>query len=292
MDFQYLKDKIYRDTQPKRINGKKMNGSSLARFIMEIVNSINSNAIPNINNSWDKVVTDDIIAYKDKALNYFRELIRKYNDNNDIRIKHNSIPEEKDILMKYLLNAKLESIMKFNKILIVNSDIEINKNYKEVFKENKTLLEKEIEKIMNRTLNDNNEKSSNFNGRIIRENYRDIERKINDDAYNLKNFGDIGDDINSMNINYLEESKGISKGNVYSNFFAKNVNKNVYEYINKLHNEEFNKKIRNMDFQIKTLEEEIEDMETENNRIEDNFKNKIDYVIRIFNLFNFFKIFS
>jgi hypothetical protein len=82
-----------------------------------------------------------------------------------------------------------------------------------------------------------------------------------------------------MNKKYFEESKGVSKVDNYCSFLSKNINKNIYEYINKILNEDFNKKIRNMDFQIKTLEEEIEDLETENKRIEDNIENKLDYVI-------------
>ena len=173
MDFQYLKDKIYKDTQPKRINGKKMNGNSLSRFIMEIVNSINNNAIPNINNSWDKVVMDDIVTYKNKAFTYFKEALKKFNDTNRIKGDNNNL-KEKEEMNKYLFDQKLESIMKFNKILYINPDIEINKSYKEIFNENKEILNKEIDKLFNRTINENDEKCANFNARIIRENYRDV----------------------------------------------------------------------------------------------------------------------
>jgi hypothetical protein len=173
MDFQYLKDKIYKDTQPKRINGKKMNGSTLSRFIVEIVNSINSNAIPNINNSWDKVVKDDIVSYKNKALNFFKESIKKYNESNKIKGDNNNL-NEKEFLLKFLLDKKLESNIKYNKILLVNSDIQINKSYKDFFKENEEILNTEIDKVMKKLINENDEKSLNLNGRIIRENYRDV----------------------------------------------------------------------------------------------------------------------
>lgn len=170
MDFQYLKDKIYKDTQPKRINGKKMNGKILAGFIMEIVGSINSNAIPNINNSWDKVVMDDIINYKNKALNSFKNAVKKLTDSNN----NNNNLKEKENLIKFLLGNKLDSMVLFNKILIVNSDIDKNKSYKESYLENKKILQKEIDKIIERLVSENDEKCGNFNGRIIRENYREV----------------------------------------------------------------------------------------------------------------------
>lgn len=81
-----------------------------------------------------------------------------------------------------------------------------------------------------------------------------------------------------MDSKYLEESKGLNKASVYTGFLSKNINKNIYEYINKIFNEDVNQKIRKMDFQINSLQEEIEDYETENNRTEDNLKNKLDYV--------------
>ena len=83
-----------------------------------------------------------------------------------------------------------------------------------------------------------------------------------------------------MNKIYLEESKGTTKVDNYCSFLIKNVNKNIYDYMNKILNEDFNKKIRNMDFQMKILEEEIEDLDTENKRLEDNIENKLDYVIK------------
>lgn len=90
-----------------------------------------------------------------------------------------------------------------------------------------------------------------------------------------------------MNTKYLNESKGITKISNFSTFLTKNVNKNIYENINKIINDEFNKKIRNIDFKLNEKKEEIEDLEIENTRMEDNFKNKLDYVFHIVLLFYF-----
>lgn len=173
MEFKYLKDKIYKETQPKRINGKKMNGSALAQFIMEIVTAINSGVIPNINNSWDKVVMDDIVSYKNKSLNAFKENLKKLNDSDRIRSEENRLKEKED-LFKYLYDFKLDAEMKFNKLLYVNQDILVNSAYADCFMKNKQSLESDIDKILQKAVNENNEKCDNFCNKVLRENYKEV----------------------------------------------------------------------------------------------------------------------
>jgi len=173
MEFKYLKDKIYKETQPKRINGKKMNGSALANFIMEIVTSINSGVIPNINNSWDKVVMDDIISFKNKALNAFKENLKKLNDSEKVKSEENKLKEKEDLL-KNLLAFKLDAEMKLNKLLSVNQDILVNKTYADCFFKNREILQIEIDKILQKTVNENNNGCDNFCNKILRENYKDV----------------------------------------------------------------------------------------------------------------------
>lgn len=173
MEFKYLKDKIYKETQPKRINGKKFNGSSLAQFIIEIVNSINSGVIPNINNSWDKVVMDDINNYKEKSLFGFKESIKKMLDADRIKSEENRL-KEKDELMKCLYDFKLEAEMKYKKLLNINQEILITRNYFDCFTRNGQVLETETEKIIQKTLMDNSDKCDLYCNKILRENYKDV----------------------------------------------------------------------------------------------------------------------
>jgi hypothetical protein len=173
MEFKYLKDKIYKETQPKRINGKKMNGSALAQFIIEIVTAINSGVIPNINNSWDKVVMDDIVSYKNKSVNLFKENLKKLNDSDRIKSEENRLREKED-LFKFLYDFKLDAEMKFNKLLYVNQDILMNQSYSECFMKNKQSLESEIEKLLQKAVSENNEKCENYCNKVLRENYKDV----------------------------------------------------------------------------------------------------------------------
>jgi len=52
MEFRKLKDIIFKEAQPKKINGKRLNGPSLAKFMEVIIDSINKGAIPDISNAY------------------------------------------------------------------------------------------------------------------------------------------------------------------------------------------------------------------------------------------------
>jgi hypothetical protein len=177
MEFKYLKDKIFKETQPKRINGKKMNGSALAQFIIEIVTAVNSGVIPNINNSWDKVVMDDIVSYRNKSLIIFKDNLKKLNDSDRIKSDENRLKEKED-LFKYLYDFKLDAEVKFNKLLNVNQDVLVNPTYSDCFFKNKEILESEIDKILQKAVSENNEKCDNYCNKVLRENYKDVKKFI------------------------------------------------------------------------------------------------------------------
>lgn len=67
-NFMTLKNKVFKDSAPKKINGKKLNGPALVTLIETFVEAINSGAIPNISNAWDAVIEKDIKDYYDKAI--------------------------------------------------------------------------------------------------------------------------------------------------------------------------------------------------------------------------------
>ena len=118
LEFKTLKDKIFKETLPKKFNGKKLNGPTLAYLIVEFVNTINSGNIPNINSSWDSVINKDVKDYYDKAINFYKHKTGKLNK---------QIYEQED-LIKYLYDYKLDSLtMTMCKDLIKSEFKEINK---------------------------------------------------------------------------------------------------------------------------------------------------------------------
>ena len=48
-EFSFLKNKIFKDINSKKLKGKKFNGFALSVFIYEWVNIINQGTVPNIN---------------------------------------------------------------------------------------------------------------------------------------------------------------------------------------------------------------------------------------------------
>ena len=64
--------------------------------------------------------------------------------------------------------------MKFTKILYVNQDIFINPTYSESFMKCKDSLEEEIERILEKTISDNNQKCDNFCNKNLRDNYKEV----------------------------------------------------------------------------------------------------------------------
>ena len=99
MEFKKLKDKIYKEALPKKYNGKKLNGPSLARLIEEFVNVINSGKIPNINNAWDSIIENDINEHFNKSVKYFKEKLLK------LKLSENNVLNQ-NILLEKLLKYK------------------------------------------------------------------------------------------------------------------------------------------------------------------------------------------
>lgn len=163
LEFKQLKDKVYKETAPKKINGKKLTGPTLAQLIIEFVNTINSGSIPNINNSWDSVINKDIKDYYDKALLKFRVTAKKWNNVMD-----------QDDLVKNIYDAKLESLLIYNKLFYLNSDTFANNQYLTIFIDNKEVLEEEMLKIEKRILDNNTSKSQVLCKDILKEDYKEV----------------------------------------------------------------------------------------------------------------------
>jgi len=61
-----------------------------------------------------------------------------------------------------------------------------------------------------------------------------IEKKIYDEAYVIRNADDLNEDSTNLLNKYSEHSKGIRKSAIFCDFFAKTLNKNIIEFINKI----------------------------------------------------------
>jgi hypothetical protein len=261
-EFTQLKEKIYKDTVPKKFNGKKLNGPALAHLIVEFVNSINSGSIPNINNSWDSVIQKDIKDYYDKAIFNFKSKIKKF---------ENKIYEQAE-LVKHIYNYKLESHMIFDKIYYINSDVYIDPNYLKLFKETKNDLEKELRKIEEKFLNVNINKTTNQCREKIKFEFKEINKKFYDNFYTSKLLHEFTKDYETAirRYNISEECKGANKLKILTEFLIQN-DPIFIDNIMKILRNELDSNTNKLDVEVKQCFMDIEDLEIKNeNLIETN----------------------
>ena len=133
MEFKKLKDKIFKEALPKKLNGKKLTGPALATLIEEFVKVINSGKIPNINNTWDSVIEKDVTDAFYKSYEIF-----KVNANN-LKLGQNNVYDNPHLLKK-LYNYKYISLNNFDNLLQSNGDTFKQNNYKKIFLNTKTNL--------------------------------------------------------------------------------------------------------------------------------------------------------
>ena len=104
---------------PKTIKGKLFNGNSLAFFIQNFCDMVNSIGNPNFDNLFNNLINNDLQIYKQKALIYFTNEIGKINN-----------VENDDNLIAKIYQCKINSMEIFNEVFNLNIDTFNNPEYK------------------------------------------------------------------------------------------------------------------------------------------------------------------
>ncbi len=167
LEFLSLKNKVYRESNPKRIKGKKINGEALVNLLTEFVNAINSGVVPNINNAWDNVIEQDIKSYYEKALNNFKELTKKC----DKSALHSS-------LLFSLRDYKIKSFLLFDQLTKIDPEINTNETYNKMFEEHKIKLNQEMTKLEEKLIRDDDLAKKKSNIELLRTEYKVILNKL------------------------------------------------------------------------------------------------------------------
>lgn len=261
-EYTQLKEKIFKETVPKKFNGKKMDGPTLANLIVEFVDCINSGNIPNINNSWDSVIHKDIKDYYEKSIFNYKSKMKKL---------ENQIYEQED-LIKYINMYKLESHMIFDKVYYMNSDVYQDSVYLKLFKETKTDLEKELKKIENKFLINNTNKTTNICRDKIKNEFKEINKKFFDNFYTSKLLDEYAKDFETAIKRYTrsDDCKGTNKLKVLTNFLSQNES-NYVNYIVKILNIELDANINKVDVEVKQCTMDIEDLHIKNKNLKETF---------------------
>ena len=77
-----FKNKVFKKTKPKRLNGKALTGAMLVEFVQNIIDSINAGCIPVIEDSWRYIMKNECIKNTKELINKFVLDIHQYKDQN------------------------------------------------------------------------------------------------------------------------------------------------------------------------------------------------------------------
>ena len=252
MEIKILKDKIFKEALPKKLNGKKLTGPDLATLIEEFIKIINSGKIPNINNTWDSVIEKDVTDAFYKSYELFKINL------NSLKLGQNNILDNSDLLKK-LYNFKYISLNNFNNLLQSNGDTFKQKNYKKIFLDTKNNLIYKIDATIKKIITQNNSLSANYCSTNLNNLQRNFESRLVQNLYNVKNYNDINFGLNEVMKNYNNVGKGPYKDEIGFEYY-KNKEKGIIKYIKDLKAKECNMNIKKMDNNIKLAQADLNDM--------------------------------
>ena len=252
MEFKKLKDKIFKEALPKKLNGKKLTGPALATLIEEFVKVINSGKIPNINNTWDSVIEKDVTDSFYKSYELFKNNLNKLN------LGQNNVYDNSDLLKK-LYNYKYISLNNFDNLLQSNGDTFKQRNYRKIFFDTKKNLIYKIDSTIKKIITQNNSLSSNYCSGNINNISKNFDAKLAQNYFNIKNYNDINLSLNEVMKKYDTVGKGPYKEET-GFIYLKNKEKGLVKYIKDYMNKENEKKKLKMDNDIKLAQADINDM--------------------------------
>ena len=294
MEFKSLKDKIFKEALPKKLNGKKLTGPALATLIEEFVKVINSGKIPNINNTWDSIIEKDVSDAFNKSYELFKTNL------NSLKFGKNNVYDNAE-LMKKLYDFKYISINNFDNLLQSNGDTFKQKNYKKIYLDAKTDLNNKIDSAIKKVISKNDSLSSNFCSEILNDLYKPLESRLSQNIFNSKNYNDINFEFNEILKKYDSSGKGSSKDetcfeslknkeegiiNILKDIMNKEGEKNLKKMENNLklaqvdldnvNNQKrvLDEKEKSNNEKIKSLEKENEELDKEVTELKENLENK------------------
>ena len=294
MEFKSLKDKIFKEALPKKLNGKKLTGPALATLIEEFVKVINSGKIPNINNTWDSIIEKDVSDAFNKSYELFKTNL------NSLKFGKNNVYDNAE-LMKQLYDFKYISINNFDNLLQSNGDTFKQKNYKKIYLDAKADLNNKIDSAIKKVISKNDSLSSNYCSEILNDLYKPLESRLSQNIFNSKNYNDINFEFNEILKKYDSSGKGSSKDetcfeslknkeegiiNILKDIMNKEGEKNLKKMENNLklaqvdldniNNQKrvLDEKEKSNNEKIKSLEKENEDLDKEVVELKENLENK------------------
>ena len=252
MEFKKLKDKIFKEALPKKLNGKKLTGPALATLIEEFVKVINSGKIPNINNTWDSVIEKDVSDSFYKSYELFK------NNLNQLKLGQNNVYDNSDLLKK-LYTFKYNAINNYDNLLQSNGDTFKQKNYRRMYLDTKKNLIFKIDSTIKKVVSQNNSLSANYCSNTLTNIYHPLEGRIMQNAFNSKNYNDLNEQMMGIMNNYNTSGKGPCKDETAFEFL-KNKEGAFIKNLRELTVKEGQKNIQKLDNNLKLAQADLDDM--------------------------------
>ena len=252
MEFKKLKDKIFKEALPKKLNGKKLTGPALATLIEVFVKVINSGKIPNINNTWDSVIEKDVSDSFYKSYDLFKMNL------NELRLGPTN-PYNNSDLLKKLYTYKYNSLNNYDNLLQTNGDTFKQKNYRRLYLETKKNLNSKLDSAIQKVLAQNNSLSANFCSNALTTISNPLEGRLAQNAFNSKNYTNISSEMAEALRKYNTTGKGPYKDEVAFDFL-KNKERGFVKNLKEMAVIEGQKNFQKLDNNIKVAQADLNDM--------------------------------
>ncbi len=151
-EYNILKNKVFKESKPKRFRGKAMNGLTLANLITSFIESMNSGVVPNITNTWDSIIKDEINICYENSFSAFKISIKDlYTENN-----------EQEDLIKFSYAEYIKANISLLDVLKKNPDIFYNESFVRYFSDKQKKLKSEFFEILKKLEDHNYEKNKKY----------------------------------------------------------------------------------------------------------------------------------
>ena len=252
MEFKTLKDKIFKEALPKKLNGKKLTGPALATLIEEFVKVINSGKIPNINNTWDSIIEKDVSDAYNLSYALFKNNIKQ------LKKEKNNVYDSAE-LTKKLYDFKYISMNNYDNLLQSNGDTFKQENYKKMYLDKKKDLNSKMDSTIKKLIAQNNKLSSNYCSEIINEYYKPLGTRISKNVFNSKNYNDINFEYSEILKKYDTNGKGSLKDEIgFDNI--KNKEEGIINVLKEIIKKEGEKNIKKKERNIKLAQVDLDDI--------------------------------
>ena len=132
-----FKNKVFKKTKPKRLNGKALTGAMLVEFVQNIIDSINAGCIPVIEDSWRYIMKNECIKNTKELINKFVLDIHQYKDQN----------KDKNDFLKNIKKYTKNSADKYIKDFMNNNLIDDEESKKEFTEKLQKKINQELVKF-------------------------------------------------------------------------------------------------------------------------------------------------